>query len=245
MTTERSNTMKMHYAAIVVVVVCMLIGRADGAIALTGNIESVSPPASVVVHAYESDALARIFIERQSFTLPTNLTVDFTATGTYDGTADLPAIKPVIASGTVLDSYFVHADNLSSQGLREYSGTITFDVEILGVVLTNLAATRLLSTADGIVGYPGTTYPPTAEGARDVELGLGSQLDQLTLSADRKTLTFHLATEQSADQFRILTAPSTAAVPEPASVTIMLVGLVIGAVAHGRRRLRKPFFRGA
>jgi hypothetical protein len=216
--------------------------RSQGAVTLTGNIEQIAPPASVVVHVLESDDLARIFVERESFVLASDLTVDFTAVGTYDGVGDLPAVEPVIAAGTVLDSYFVHADNISSQGLREYEGTITFDVEILGVILTNVAATRLLSTADGILGHPGTAYPLATDGARDVELGPGLNLgDQLTLSADRRTLTFHLATEQSADQLRILTAPSTplAPVPEPASFTLVLLGLAVGAGTRCWRRLRR------
>jgi hypothetical protein len=220
-----------------------LPSSSSGAIALSGDIELISPPSSVVVHVLESDDLARIFLERQSAVLASNLTVDFTATGTYNQTADLPAVKPVIAAGTVVDSYFIHADNISSQGLRRYDGSVTFDVEILGVILTNLTANKLLSISDGVLGHPGTLYPPATDAARDLELGLGLDSDQLILSADRKTLTFHLATEQSADQLRIVTAPSSVeAVPEPASFTLMLLGVGICA---GIRRWRHCFRHSA
>lgn len=212
-----------------------------GSLVLSGDIELIAPPVSVDVHDLESDDLARIFVERLSFTLASDLEVDFTATGTYNGTGDLPAVEPVIAAGTKLDSYFITSDNVGSSGLRRYDGSVTFDTEILGVILTNILAagdpTALLSKSDLILGHPGTMYPPATNNARDLELGAGMNSDQLTLSADRRTLTFHFATELSADQLRILTAPSTVgAVPEPASLTLCSIGALGCGIARYRRR---------
>jgi hypothetical protein len=116
---------------------------------------------------------------------------------------------------------------------------VTFSTDILGVILRQ--GNRNLTDSDGPLGAPGTDYPG-ADG-RGLELGAASNpdSDQVTLSADRRTLTVHLAVAGVVDEIRVITAESfdqPAPVPEPASLTLGAIGMV--AAAGWSRRRRNP-----
>ena len=221
-------------------------GQSRAAISsLSGDIEQIAPPASVVIQNLTSSDFLRIFREQMNFTLTSDLGVDFTLAKVYDGTGDLPTTHPTISAGTAIDSYFVHGDSLGS-ALVQFDGSITFDTEILGVILTNKIGTasnpgsKLLETSDGILGYVGTAYPSAGNTNRQVELGASlSGADQLELSADRRTLTLHLSVAEAIDQLRVITAPSltTAAVPEPSSAILVLGLSAAWALIAGRARI--------
>ena len=127
--------------------------------------------------------------------------------------------------------------------LTVFDGSLTFDTDILGVIMTNHQATgpgnhrpRLLEISDAVLGNPGTTYPPLGFSERQLELGQGSESDRVTLSADRRTLTFHMVVQPTNDQLRILTAPSSnSAVPEPSSFAMVGLMLAVGAAVRRSR----------
>jgi hypothetical protein len=140
-----------------------------------------------------------------------------------------------ILAGTAVDSYFLHSDPVSL--VANFFGTVTFDREILGVILL---APRL-NESDSVLGAPGTAYP-TGELARGVEES-STELDAVTLSADRRTLTVALRTLGKADQLRVVTASSlvvpAAPTPEPTSVVMLVVGAGISALGLRRRGRRE------
>jgi hypothetical protein len=105
---------------------------------------------------------------------------------------------------------------------RTYSGTITFDTNVLGIAL--LDATL---AGSNFLGAPGTLYSTSGQG---FELGLP---DTVTLSADRRTVTILNFANTASDDLRIITAV-TAAVPEPGTLSLMMIG-VVGFVASRLR----------
>jgi hypothetical protein len=209
-----------------------------GILSVSGDVEQIAAPSSVVSGAIESSTLVRVFLERQNFTLADALEVDFTAPGHYDQIPELPVPSPTIAAGTRVDSYFFHADPAGGSG-QTYDGSVTFTTDILGVILFNPDNNPKLRETDLLLGHPATTYPPAGNDTRDIEFD-GS--DEITLSADRRTLTFHLVTLPSPmDQLRVITAESVDApvgVPEPASLSLAILSLFLGAGVGWRRRHR-------
>src|SRR5262249_54047495 len=95
-----------------------------------------SPPPSVLKDALASDDKITGFVERENFTLPTDVQVDFTEPGVYDSVATLPATRPRIPAGTVVSSFFVHSDQArdAHQG-RAILSVLKFDTDILGVII--------------------------------------------------------------------------------------------------------------
>jgi hypothetical protein len=81
---------------------------------------------------------------------------------------------------------------------RNFTGTITFDRDVLGVIVLNAE----FASSNGVLGRPGTLYAATGI---EYELGTGQQ-DSFTLSADRRTITFNVSTLSLADNMRIVTA---------------------------------------
>jgi sugar lactone lactonase YvrE len=160
----------------------------------------ITPPPSVQLDGLESNQSAFFFAERVSFVLPSAIAVDASSPGTYNSFGSLtPGIIP---AGTVVDSFFLHADPFDPNNGVFYSGSLSFDNPILGVI----ALSGGLDQTDAILGAPGTLYPiPGSEPARGFELG---SPDMFVISADRKTLTFSNAAAGADDQLRIVTAAS-------------------------------------
>jgi hypothetical protein len=208
-----------------------------GIVSVSGDAQQIAAPSSVVSGATESADFVRIFLERRNFTLPADLEVDFTEPGLYDQPKDLPSPSPLLAAGTRVDSYFFHTDPPVGKSVYVFDGSVTFSTDILGVILFNPDSNPKLTETDTLLGHPSTTYPAPGLDTRDVEFEDGS--DDVTLSADRRTLTFHFVTAPGPmDQIRVITAESidTAAVPEPASLSLATLGLFAGAVVGWRRR---------
>ena len=147
-----------------------------------GAVGQIPAPASVVRNARESNSAIALFRERAT-SLTTQLNVDISAPGTFSTSlspGNIPAATDVI-------SYFLHIDPVGNPGSRfTYQGTVTFTKDILGVI--SRAAT--LDATDGILGAAGTGYP-TGDPDRSTPVGPGNTKgDQITLSANRRTLTF-------------------------------------------------------
>jgi len=195
-----------------------------GIVSVSGAAFQVAAPGSVVPNAgLESFTQAAVFDEQQNVTLVQAAAVDATTTGLFDALADLT--PGAIAIGTLISSYYLHADPVGSSGVAyTYIGSITFDTDILGIAAQNA---QLLSTQ--FLGAAGTTYP----GAGTVNgLDFPDGTDSFTISADRRTLDFRLVAWAGSDTLRVITAGQ--AVPEPGALGLVFAGL--GALALARRR---------
>ena len=194
------------------------------AISFSGAVTSIAAPADAQLHSLESDTLAPLFSEVSNFVLASPLLVDITTTGTFDTVASLTPGS--VAAGTAVDSYYLLTDPVGAPTTfsRRYLGSITFSTDILGIVALNTYA-----TSDPIVGHPGTLY--TNHAGIAIDFGVP---DVLVLSADRRTVSFDLTSGPGADNFRVITAATP--VPEPASMLLLVSGLVGGAARMRRRR---------
>jgi len=190
-------------------------------ITTTGQLTVVTPPPSVVKGADPSNTTAIIFEERSSVTVPTGgLRVDIDRPGVNYTGGSAPA-PGTIAAGTAVESYLVHADPVS--GTHNYIGTVTFNSAVLGIEIL----TPSLVATDGTYGHPGTSYDQGL--SRGLE---SSDMDFLTLSSDRETVSINFTTSTGVDDIRIFTA-----VPEPSSFALAgVAALATAAVARSRKR---------
>ena len=194
-----------------------------GIVGTTGNIQIVSPPASILPNVFESDSFVRLFTERTNFILPQAASVDVTSPGTYNGTGPLtPGSVPI---GSMVNSYYLIFDPVGTTGGASFSGTVTFDAPILGIAGLDTA----LNNTD-FAGAPGTIYP-TGVGGRAFDFALGTVSgDELTLSADRRTITISGGAGPAQDELRVFVS----AVPEPSTVFLCLAGLILIYYAAAR-----------
>jgi hypothetical protein len=184
--------------------------KAD-AISVTGQATLVAPPPDATAHT----GAATLGFDEQSLTLSSPLAVEISTPGSY---ASLASLTPgTIAAGTAVSSFYVHSFGPDISG-NVFSGSITFSTPILGVdaLAAGLVATNFL-------GAPTTTYSTTDVGQ---SFEFGSQIDSLTISADRLTLTFLNETFNAPDDLRIITANTATATPEPSGLLLLGVGLM-------------------
>ncbi len=150
--------------------------------------------------------------EQESFVLNTNLHLDVTEPGSYDSnnfafsTTNLP-------TGSIVDCYLLHAQpDASNIHETQRITTITFDREIIGVIL-DLSS---LSNSDSIVGNSANIYDP-APNAR--YFSVTEPTDAFTLSDDHLSFSIdaiHVGLSYG-DQVRVIT------VPEPAAISLILL----------------------
>lgn len=177
--------------------------------AATGNVVLLpAPPPSVALDALTSSTQAFVFAERICFILPTNLAVDaLNPVGTFSQSQTQPG---TISAGTPVDSYYVHTDLPGTVGQGRMTGTLTFDRPVLGLIFR----IPTLNASDAVVGAPGTTYSTnlTARGYED-------ETDTVTVSADRRTVTFDTRIFEWQDELRIITEGTCEPGAVPCTVT--------------------------
>ncbi len=138
----------------------------------------------------------------------------------------------IISAGTTVSSYLLHFDPVGSPTVGLIStGSITFDTDILGLIFTGTA----LGNTDGVLGSATTTYTGTFNRALELVSPPPGTADIVTISADRRTLTFSLQTSTGQDHLRVVTA----AVPEPNPALLLGMGVCCLLVLR-RMRMVSP-----
>jgi hypothetical protein len=211
-------------------IVVTLFPAAIAAGAVTGSTGSVvlntSPPSNIISGSWESDTQIREFIEAQPKTLTQAVAVDVTVPGTSPGASDANLSPGTIPAGTPVDSYFFHFDPVGKPATPiTLSGSITFDSPVLGLI----ALSETLNGSIGSLGLATTTYASGSDHGMEFTLNADGTDDILTLSADRRTVSFTVTANLNADELRIVTA-----VPEPGSLALLGGGMLLLAAKRGR-----------
>lgn len=152
-------------------------------------------------NSFEHDNLAFLFPEKRNVLLKENLDVEIGQPGVYQSSTDLVKGKSTIPAGSTVDCFRVYyKPAIYSDIAVKVQGEILFDRPILGVIIIyqELAKTnRLFHPAFKSVLDKNTLASPGLE--------IGTDKDGLTISQDRKTLTFKLGTGGKAtDEFRVI-----------------------------------------
>jgi len=199
-----------------------------------GQISPIARPTSIAqsnnaANPTSSDNMVFFFQEAEALVLQQDLPLDITRPGVYGEDPDNAAnfgvhssegVPGVVPAGSIINSYYLHYDSLTSGPTND--GSITFDEfqEILGIIVE----TDTLKATDFIGGLGSLQGPRLAPGE--------SSPDILTLGDDGHTISFNLLNGGSnVDQIRIVTT----LVPEPATLSLLAFG-ALGLLA--RRRLR-------
>lgn len=206
-----------------------------GPISVSGDFTLIAPPTSVLPGALESSTTAWAFAEQQNVTLASDLMVDQLMSGGSAGT---------IASGTTINSFFLHFDPVGDQNRPQdvvtVSGSLTFESAIIAVIWGGVAcancpaSTMYLDTSD-YLGDPGVAYPTGGLGrgleTEDYYSANGTQ--DFVISADYRTISVSLsAFPLRSDQLRIITRP----LPEPGTLWLISIGLAfLLRVSHRAR----------
>ncbi|MBX3015937.1 MAG: hypothetical protein KF832_30735 [Caldilineaceae bacterium] len=166
-------------------------GAAPLVTAHSATVDVVGAPCSVVPNTLEDDQLIRFFPERLNYPLPSAVTVT-----APDGS------KQVIPQGTLVNSYYVHADwrNNGKNQPKTFAGSVTFAQPAYGVIKD----TAELINSHGLLGAPGTAYSASVDQGQE---GYG---DKIWFSDNGQTLNLHFTVYNIADQVRVLTAASPA-----------------------------------
>ena len=174
------------------------VNNIAGVASVSGQIARIQAPASVEQGELEDDNRAFIFLEKENFRLREILRVNVRGTGTFNTTGSISGGS--ISSGTEVNSYFIHFDRIGQfANLGGVSGSITFDQDILGLIL--LTNNINLTTPDfrAIRTLYGTGH--------GLEFSSQQQLsqDSVTISTNRRTLSFDLQNNVQTDQIRVIT----------------------------------------
>ncbi len=223
---------------IILLAVCLpTVFSIANALSVSGDIQLIAPPSSVMMNALESDTNGWAFTERQNVVLQNNLSVDWLAANDSAGT---------IAMGTTINSTFLHFDPVGANGgqvdIKTIMGSLTFDTPILGMIWTGAPCpppcplSPMNLDASDYLGNPGTLYP-TGELGRGFEVdpfyaSLGSQ-DFATSNSNLTVMISASAVPTFSDQLRVITV----ALPEPNSIGLLLIGMLLVAGQVRRRAI--------
>src|SRR5262249_10330712 len=139
---------------------------------------------------WESNTEIRAFAEQQQLTLANDLPVNISVPGTSPGATDSNLSGATIPAGTTINSYYLHFDvvgEISVNNAKEAIGSITFDEDILGLIVFPTALNNGTQ-----LGLPGVTYATGDNHGLELGLNMQGTSDSVTLSADLRTVTVDL-----------------------------------------------------
>lgn len=197
---------------------------ASGAIiATTGAAVQIATPASALPETITSDTQVFAWDEDQLVTLPGPLALNAVASGVYNNTAMLGVFN--LPAGTRVASHYIHFDPVAPEVLTSTaSGTVTFDADIIGVIMIGDGGPTYLDDSD----YLGSaTLYPDGLVIRGMELSANS--DTFGISPSRRVLSFNFTASNPGDAIRVITEQ----VPAPGGLALIGIG---GACAGLRRR---------
>jgi len=210
------------------------------AFSVSGQVQFISPPSSVLANVLESNDHAFVFQEQQNVTLGSDLLVDQLISSGSAGN---------ISAGTVINSTFFHFDPVGiaarSPDLVTVFGSITFDRPILGLIWTGVAcpescplSPEYLDASD-FLGAVGAQYPSGG-------LGRGLETDpfydhngsrDFIVNINATSIGFSTsAFPNRSDQLRIITA----SLPEPGTFWLLVFGIT--CMLFGRKYFPVPRF---
>lgn len=216
------------FAPIAVLLASVLWASVAGAAVagVAGNLMLITPPSDVSDGALESNIRLYLFEEAAGVELGSAINlVSATPSLALSGAA-VPSTT-ALAAGSIVDSFMVHGDRRGSRRARTLSGSVTFDSDVLGILVT----AAQLDATDTALGGAAVTYD-TGNPIR----GLDIAADTVSISADLRTVWFNFSTS-TVDQVRIVTAglapPAVSSVPVPAGGLLLVSAL---ALLRQRRR---------
>jgi len=174
------------------------VNNVNGIASVSGQLARISPPASVEQGEVEDDDRAFIFLERENFRLREILRVNVRGTGTIDSSGEVSGGS--IASGTEVNSYFIHYDRTGQPAtLSGVSGSVTFEQDILGLILLTNDINRSTDEFRAVRTLYGNGH--------GLEFSSQAQLsqDSVTISSNRRTLSFSFENNVQTDQIRVIT----------------------------------------
>lgn len=186
------------------------------ALSISGDVNMVRPPVSVEDNARTNNNKSLLFIEQKDTVLQRSIDVQAFLPGVYDSSSD--AVGRTLREGKTINSYFLHADvREGSNTPKVYSGSISFDTKILGVIFND-------PSGNSILAAPNTSYETVVDHGLDLNDPNG---DTFRISNNRMRLDFSFTTFGMTDQIRIITAGHNKdnPVPEPVTSTLMAMGL--------------------
>jgi len=188
----RGMTAAWRYLFVMGLLAIVWIARLDAAIVGTSDTVLVPTDLPYQVMDLESNAMLFAFQENESVML-----TEYVMT---DAIGYIPAVP--ISYGTSVDSHFIHGQWKKSS--VTISGSITFDSEILGVIVSDYG----LQATDNLLGMPYLMYPAMSM-MRGLEPDNLYQNDSLKISPDLRTLDMQLSfghdTPLNPDQIRVIT----------------------------------------
>src|SRR5947207_10765450 len=175
----------MRTQALAAIVLTLLsLAHAQAQVPTTGGGVTwvANPPSDLSSNDWESNTAIRAFVERLTFVLPSNITVDITAPGTSPSATDVHLSPGSISAGTLVNSFTLHFDVVGTRANNkalEAVGTITFDQPILGIMV--LSQTE--NNTNSMLGGSGMTYSNGSHHGLELNPG-GSGSDFITCSND-------------------------------------------------------------
>jgi hypothetical protein len=231
------HIMKQLLCGCAVILILGAGGAARAAIIGTsGAVVMIAPPPSVRTSMLESDTEIRAFNEQQNITLNTNISADITVPGVSPSASSQNFSPGMIASGTKVSSYLAHFDAVGNRTSNPapLSGSITFDTDVIGLIVLSQAQ----NNTDAYPGLTSVSYPQQ-EPSRGLEIVVGGvgqdSNDEITLSADRRTVFLNLRTGMVQDEVRIITAA-----PEPGGALLASIAALRMVGRRGRRKWVNP-----